>query len=206
MWAFNMKVKPIHLPSHDSGFLYVGNHMGFIDILALASLKPFLFVTSQEMRETPLLGLLCEMGGCLFVERRRRTNIKNELSEMTEALKRGYRLVIYPEATSHNGEVVLPFKRTLVTSAGHAGVPIVPGVFNFTRINQDGFTMKWRDYVCWYGDMTFADAMLRLLTLDSLEASIEFLPEVRVDEQVDRGQLADSLHNEIAKRFVPVQL
>ena len=71
--------------------LVVGNHLGFIDIIAAASIRPNLFVTSQEMRNTPFLGLLTEMGGCIYVNRQSRTNILNELGEMIDYLKAGFR-------------------------------------------------------------------------------------------------------------------
>ena len=61
------KVTHQNLPQTEQGYLYVGNHLGILDILAVASARSYIFVTSQEMRETPLLGLLTEMGGCVFV-------------------------------------------------------------------------------------------------------------------------------------------
>ncbi|RYZ83634.1 MAG: 1-acyl-sn-glycerol-3-phosphate acyltransferase, partial [Proteobacteria bacterium] len=98
--AFNVQVRVKGRPLADTNFLYVGNHTGFVDIFAVSSLIPALFITSQEMRETPGLGTLCEMAGCLFVERRRRSQIMNELGTIAEALREGHTIVLYPEATS----------------------------------------------------------------------------------------------------------
>lgn len=193
------------LPPDQPGLL-VGNHLGFIDIIACASIQPNLFVTSREMRETPVLGLITEMAGCIYVERRSRGNIKNELQEMIEYLRRGFRVVLYPEATSTNGEGILPFKRTLITAAAHAEVPVLPYVFNFREINgEKGFKLKYRDSVCWYGDISFVTAIWRAFGLKSLVCEVEFLSPVYTKTDDDRALVADAIREMIVEKFDPVE-
>lgn len=193
-------------PPEDQPGLVVGNHLGFIDILATASIRPNLFVTSREMRETPVLGLITELAGCIYVERRSRANIRGELGEMIDYLKKGFRIVLYPEATSTNGEQVLPFKRTLMTAAAHAEVPILPYVFNFREINgEPGFQLKYRDHVCWYGDISFFTAIWRSFGLKSLVCEVEFLSPVYTKTDDDRATVADAVREMIVAKFDPVQ-
>lgn len=203
--AFNLELIVKNKPAEDQKFLVVSNHMGFVDILMLASCSPHLFVTSNEMRETPFLGLLTELGGCIYVERRSRTKILEEMKTIVVALQKGFRVVLYPEATSTNGERVLPFKKTLMMAAGQAGVPIQPVVINFRAINGEGFTLKWRDHLCWYGDIPFAVSMWRAATLKSVKAEIEFLEQIHTSPEDDRGLIADKAHAMIVAKFVPVQ-
>lgn len=188
----------------DQAGLVVGNHLGFIDILASASVRPNLFVTSREMQETPVVGLLTDMGGCLYVERRNKAGILNELGEIVDYLKKGFRVVLYPEAQATNGEGVLPFKRTLLTAAAHAQVPILPYVFNFREINgEPGFPLKYRDSVCWYGDIQFHTAVWRALGLKSLVCEIEFLSPVHTRTDEDRRIVADSVREMIVSKYSP---
>lgn len=201
----NAEVKVTNPPTESEKYLLVSNHMGFLDILLLASTRSMVFVTSNEMRETPFLGLLCEMGGCIFVERRSRTKILDEMKGIVEVLKKGFRVVLYPEATSTNGEKVWPFKRTLMMAAAHADVPIQPVVINYRKINGDDFNLKWRDHVCWYGDTPFAVAMWKTLTLRSVKAEIEFLEQIYSKPEDDRGLIADKAHALVAAKFVPVK-
>jgi lyso-ornithine lipid O-acyltransferase len=203
--TFGIKVQVTGMKDPDLIGLVVGNHIGFIDILASASIRNNLFVTSKEMRETPILGLLTEMGGCIYVDRRTRSQIKNELGEIIDALKKGFRVVLYPEATSTNGEGVLPFKRTLITAAAHAGVPILPYVFNFREINgEPGFLLKYRDAVCWYGDIAFYTSIWRAFGLKNLICEIRFLDPVYPAIDTDRAVLADQLHRLIVSHYTPV--
>lgn len=203
--GLGLNLKVINKPSPDEKFLIVSNHMGFVDILSLATSLPLLFVTSKEMRETPFLGLLTEMGGCLYVERRSRTKILEEMKAMVDALKQGFRVVLYPEATSTNGERVLPFKKTLMMAAAQAGVPIQPVVINFREINGEEFNLKWRDHVCWYGDIPFVTSMWKTMTLKSVTAEIEFLEKIHASPEDDRGAVAEKAHALISAKFVPVK-
>lgn len=203
--GFGIHLNVINKPADDQKFLLVSNHMGFIDILMMASVFPMLFVTSNEMRETPFLGLLTEMGGCMYVERRSRTKILEEMKSLIKALQEGFRVVLYPEATSHNGERVLPFKRTLMMAAAHAGVPIQPAVVNFREVNGEEFSLKWRDHLCWYGDIPFATSLWRSLTLKSVNAEIEFLEKIYVNPEEDRGLIAERAHALISAKFIPVK-
>ncbi len=200
---FGVRIQVLNSPAADAPGLVIGNHMGFIDILASGSTRPMLYVTSKEMHETPVLGLLTEMGGCIYVERRSRLGIQNELKHIIQALQEGLNVCLYPEATSTNGEQVLPFKRTLITAAAHAKVPIHPYVLNFKTVNGQPFSLKNRDSVCWYGDISFVTSMVAAFSLNYVEIEIEFLPPVYPTLEDDRAELADRLHSMIAKKFRP---
>ncbi len=202
--VFSLKLIVKNLPSIDKHCLVVSNHMGFVDILMLASTYPMIFVTSNEMRETPFLGLLTEMGGCIFVERRSRTKILEELQHIAGYLKKGYRVTLYPEAQATNGEQVLPFKKTLLMAAAEASVPIQPVVINFRSVNgQQGFPMQYRDSLCWYGDLPFVKSLWGAAKLKSVVGEVQFLETVEISQESDRTEVAEKLHSMISASFSP---
>ncbi|MNJ93334.1 1-acyl-sn-glycerol-3-phosphate acyltransferase [compost metagenome] len=203
--VFGLDLKVINKPADDKPFLLVSNHMGFVDILMLGSQFPMLFITSKEMKETPFLGTLTEMGGCIYVERRSRTKILDEMKSIVESLQKGFRVVLYPEATSTNGEKVLPFKKTLMMAAAHAGVPIQPVVVNFREVNGEEFNVKWRDHLCWYGDIPFVTSLWKSLSLKSVKAELEFLEPFMTSTEDDRGLVAAKAHAAISEKFRPVK-
>lgn len=204
IWFLNIKVVAKNLPRDEKNYLLVGNHLGILDIIVISSLRPTLFITSVEMKQTPGLGLLCEMGGCLFVERRSRSNIHSEIGQIREALKQGVNVVLYPEGTSSNGERVLPFKKSLLTAAAGTGVPILPMVVNYRMCNGEPMSDKWRDYVCWYGDQTFPPVFWRIMTMKSCLAEIEFLDEIEVHSEEQRREVAALAQAQIEARFTPI--
>lgn len=202
--CLNAKLKVINPPPKKDHYLFISNHLGFLDILFLSSIRPSLFITSNEMKETLLLGTLCEMGGCLFIERRSRSNIPKEIENIREKLKQGFNMVLYPEGTSTDGVRVHPFKKSLLTAAAGTGVPIMPLVLNFTHVNGEEMSAKWRDHVFWYGDQSFAGAMWRLLSTKEIKATIEFLHPIHVHNEDERRHVAEHAHKVISDKYISI--
>lgn len=192
------------VPEKNKNYLFVSNHLGILDIIVLSSIHPTLFITSVEMRQTPVLGLLCEMAGCLFVERRSRGNIHNEIGEIRGALQQGLCVTLYPEGTSTSGEKVHPFKKSLLTAAAGTDVPILPLVVNYRSVNGEPMSDKWRDHVCWYGDQKFPPTLWRLLTNRSVVAEVEFLEQIHVHSDEQRREVAAFTHAQISAKYAPI--
>ena len=92
--AFNVKVTYKNAIPADENSLVIGNHTGFIDIVCLQALRGCVFITSLEMKNTPILGQICDLAGCTYVNRKSRMSIQDELKGITEVLKEGSRVVL----------------------------------------------------------------------------------------------------------------
>jgi lyso-ornithine lipid O-acyltransferase len=204
IYFMNAKINVRGMPDKSKSHLIVSNHLGMIDILAISSLRPCLFITSVDMRETPFLGQLAEASGCLFVERRNRSNISNEILVIREALAQGFNVVLFPEATSTNGEKVIPFKKTLMTAAAGTGVPILPLCLNYRKVNGEPNSLKWRDHVFWYGDIPFIDAFKRHFALNSIELDMDFLNEIICHTEEDRRIVSQTAQDQIVAHYTPI--
>lgn len=187
----------------DENSLIIGNHLGFIDLLCLQKIQPCVFITSLEMKYTPVLGQISQLAGCAYVNRLNRSHIKDELYDIVKVLKEGFRIVLYAEAQSSNGEQVLPFKKTLMMAAGYADRPIRPYVFNFTKVNGRPVEYKDRDHLCWYGDQNFFPAIFRTMQLKSIECEIEFLEPMYIKPDDDRTTVSVTVHDRIEAKFKP---
>jgi len=195
------KVKVKHRPPKKQHVLFVSNHVGFVDIFLLASIRPSLFITSVELKETPGLGTLTEMGGCLYVERRNKSNIQNEVKWIRKALEDGFNVVLFPEAMATDGQRVYPFKRTLLTAAAGTGVPIQPVVINYRKANGEKMSDQYRDYLFWYGENGFHHMTWKLLQLWSFEVEVEFLEPVHCHSEEQRHEIAQKLHDMISEKY-----
>ncbi len=177
-----------------AGRLYVSNHLSYLDILVISSLTPSLYVTSVEMRETFGLGFLARIGGCLFVERRSRLNISQEVSELRQALRNGLNVTVFPEATSTPGLEVLPFKNSLFSSVEGLAIPVAPLCLKYTNAGGIELTnevdLQLRDLVHWYGDMKFVSHLFRLCTLGDIRVESCFLPVFNESPALSRKELA----------------
>lgn len=189
----------------EKNYFIVANHMSYLDAPILAAFRPGAFVTSMEMRAVPVLGLITELGGCLYVERRSREKIQNEISSIETALKQGFNVIVFPEATSTNGEKVLQFKRPLFAAAIKTGTPVLPIVIQYESINGVPVTVANRDSLCWYGDMSFGPHFIGLLAQKKIKVRIKILPEIPVTENSCRDRLMDASFALVTKNYQPIR-
>ncbi len=187
-------------------YLLVCNHTGFIDIFAVASQFPSLFITSTDMKATPGLGLLTEFAGCLYVDRKNRSNIHKEILVIREALQQGLNVVLFPEAAAHSGEKIYPFKKTLMTAAAGTGVEILPAVINFRKINGQPMGPQWRDNVFWYGPAPFVGAAWRAFQIRSAEMELEFLTPIICATEEARREVAARAQHMIESKYTPIPI
>lgn len=185
-------------------YLIVANHMSYIDALVIAAWQESAFVTSVEVKNMPFLGLITELAGCLYVERRSKDNIHNEIYEIEEALQQGFHVTFFPEATSTNGTNILPFKRPLFAAAVKTRKPVLPIVIQYESINGEAVTAKNRDYLCWYGDMNFTQHFLQLARLKNIRISLNVCQEIPVTESSTRDTLMETAYKEIKGQYRPV--
>lgn len=204
--SLNVELKVINQPRGEKHHLIVANHLGYLDIFAIASSVPTLFVTSVEMKEAPFLGLLTEMAGCMYVERRNRNNIHNEIKEIEAALNNGFNVVIYPEGRATNGEKVHPFKKSLLMACAGSEANILPAVVNFRSVNQQPMDHKFRDWVCWYDDMPFVTSVWNATQMNHCLLELEFLNEVLVSGESNHRDIAGSAQGQIEAKYVAIPI
>lgn len=185
--------------------LYVGNHLSYMDILVLSSIIPSCFVTSKEIQKTPLLGQITRMAGCLFIERRNKLNLLNEIAELRDAMRLGLRVTVYPEATSTNGEQILRFRRPLFGAAIEAPAPVVPFCLNYRKVDGKPLDLSNRDTVFWYGDMPFASHLWNLAgQLKGVEVDLHFLKPLPMTI-TDSTEMAAAAQAAVEAVFLPVK-
>ncbi len=183
--------------------LLVANHLSYTDIMVLASQTPTCFVTSVEMKQTVGLGWIVQLAGCLFVERRDKKNIHNEVKEITMALQSGFNVVIFPEATSTNGEELLRFRSPLFQAAIDAGVDVKTLAINYQKVDGHRISIANRDLVAWYGDMTFMAHILPLCACRTIHVTISEGARIKAPHQMTAKELSVQSFEEVAKVFKP---
>ena len=199
---FGVKVrKDFTISGYHQNYLIVSNHLSYLDILVISSFFPTCFVTSQEMKETPFLGQLCMLGGCLFVERRKRSGITNEVKELALALASGLNVVIFPEARSTNGEAVIPFRRPLFQAAINSQTDILPMCINYRTLDGEKLTLKNRDKVFWYGDKSFFAHAFSLMTHKSVVAELTAMNPIDSKNFSDKNALADASYELVRNEY-----
>ena len=175
------------LPSPAPRFV-VANHVSWTDVIALASLYPFVFLAKSEVADWPVLGLLARLQGTIFVERGSRQDVARVNDALAGVLRGGSDLVVFPEGTSSVGADVLPFRSAhfgpLEASAARGEAPtLAPVAITYT----DG---AHKIDVGWYGDMTFLPHLWNLMKRGRARCQIIFGAPIETSGK-DRKALAE---------------
>ena len=174
-----------------SGIL-ISNHLSYLDILAIASVTPAVFVSKADVKSWPLFGWFATIAGTVFVNRERRTHVGQVNQEIETALAAGALVVVFPEGTSSNGETILPFRTSLLEPAAAGGHEISVSWLHYEL--QDGDAAN---EVCYWGDHTFFPHLLNLLGKKSVHATLRFGQFQRTTD--DRKKLAKQLHTAVSE-------
>jgi putative phosphoserine phosphatase / 1-acylglycerol-3-phosphate O-acyltransferase len=151
-----------HLWSHRPA-VFVFNHQSKADVVIAAKLlrRDIAGVGKQEIKkETPILGMVMELGGVVFIDRADGKSAINAMKPLVDAMRtEGKSVVIAPEGTRTVSPKLAPFKKGAFHLALQAGVPIVPIVIH----NAGDVAPK--------GDFVFRPATVQVEVLPPVETS-----------------------------------
>ena len=180
-------------------FLLVSNHLGYMDVVALASVSDCVFVAKSEVAGWPVLGRLCRSVNTIFVNRRRRRSLPGVIERVERALGAGSGVVVFAEGTSTGGASVEPFRSPLLDIAARKAMPVHFASLSYRTPPR---CPPAREAVCWWGDMTFLKHLYGLFALPRFDAEVVFGEQPVRDG--DRKALARKLWAAVSAQFVPV--
>jgi 1-acyl-sn-glycerol-3-phosphate acyltransferase len=151
--------------------MIVSNHLSYLDILAYSALVPCVFVAKQEVSHWPIFGLFARLSGTIFVDRTRRLKVAAANHRISEALHAGLVVVLFPEGTSSDGRIVLPFHSSLLEPAIVSARPLTLAAIHY--LPERGAVA---DEICYWGEMTLVPHLLNLLSLPKIRTRITFTP------------------------------
>jgi len=202
--AFNIKLNVKHIENlkqlHKLPYLAVSNHTTYLDIIILASLENYIFITSVEMRGIPFLGKITRNGGCLYTNRKKYVSLPEEINRFTAALLQGFKVMLFPEGTSTNGITVQPFHKSLFQIAIKAKCPVLPICIKYLTLDGKKIQNENRDRIAWYGKMNFLLHYLKLVG-HKLEAEVEILEATPYQEGKTRQDISDDAYQKILKCY-----
>jgi len=151
----------------------ISNHLGYLDIVALAALHRCVFVAKSEIRGWPFLGWLTAMAGTVYVERGRSGAAERVKVATQSAVDAGLPLVFFPEGTTSLGETVLRFHTGLLVQAIEAGQPITAAHIRYRLTEENGPNLSLAN-VCFWDDTPLASHVFRLLAVRGIEIEVRF--------------------------------
>lgn len=174
--------------------LVVANHVSWLDIAALHAVLPEArFVSKSDVKHWPLVGRLVAGAGTLFIERESKRDALRVVHQSADALRAGDTVAVFPEGTTGEGPVLLPFHANLLQAAIVTGTPVQPVVLRFADARH-----AFSPAVEFVGDTTLAQSLWRILCARGLEAHVTVLT-AEGSRHADRRALAEHLRGVIGE-------
>jgi 1-acyl-sn-glycerol-3-phosphate acyltransferase len=135
-WSLKMlAVLGVRLELHgqpaDAPVLLVANHISWLDIPVLHAARYCRFVSKADVQRWPLIGALATGGGTIYIERESRRDAMRAVHRVSDSLRRGEVVAVFPEGTTNDGAELLPFHGNLIQAAMSAQAPAQPVALSF---------------------------------------------------------------------------
>jgi 1-acyl-sn-glycerol-3-phosphate acyltransferase len=165
--------------------MVVANHVSWLDVYAINAMAPMAFVAKDDVRDWPLIGWLSSRTETLFIERGSRSAAMRIKDRLTEQLRQGANVALFPEGTTSAGVTVLPFHSALFQSSIDADTCIAPIAVCYTTSNGERATAP-----IYIGETSLWQSLRAIVRADGITANLSFLPTIDPDG-MDRRQIAE---------------
>lgn len=184
-------------PRLEGAVMWVANHVSWVDIFVLNSVRTTSFVAKSDIRRWPVIGLLVAWAGTLFIDRSHRHAVREAGRQMQACFDAGDAVGLFPEGTSTDGSDVRPFHSGLFSAALESGVPVQPVALRFYRGGRRAPELAF------VGEQTLVANLWVLLGSWGVRVECDFLPPIPMDDEMNRARLASQCHKAIRQAILP---
>jgi 1-acyl-sn-glycerol-3-phosphate acyltransferase len=180
-------------PAHGEAAMIAANHVSWVDIFAVMSVRPARFIAKSEIRAWPAAGWIAERAGTLFVQRARRHDAGRIKTRVHELLAQGDCVGLFPEGTTTEGDRLLAFHTSLFEPAIANAATIHPAAIRYAY--ADGTPCAAFAYV---GETTFLQSVARVIRARGAVAHVDFADPIAPRGGLDRREAARLAHERVA--------
>jgi 1-acyl-sn-glycerol-3-phosphate acyltransferase len=185
-------------------YVIISNHLGYLDGIILGSLFPVIFVSKKEVKSWPLVGWWTTLCGTVFINRQKKGHIPLAVTGISQRLKQGANILLFPEGAASDGEGMLPFQTAPLAAPLRSRAIIVPVTLAYQSIEGQSISAANRDLIYCYGGMAFGPHFLKLLALRQVEVRATIHPKIDCsrydDNSAGRKRLAEDCYNRINRQ------
>jgi 1-acyl-sn-glycerol-3-phosphate acyltransferase len=179
--------------------LVIANHVSWLDIVAISSIVPAVFVTQHSVASWPIFGRLAKLSPSIFVNRDRKFEVRQTINCISDALSVDDVVAIFPEGTSTDGTVVLPFRSALLGAVREAlhkaehlrAVYVQPVSVRYAGPNRRAAAWARED------DSPFFLHLLRVIRLRRIDVTLSWETPIPAGINSDRKILTKTLEKTI---------
>ncbi|WP_295952343.1 lysophospholipid acyltransferase family protein [Rhodoferax sp.] len=190
--VFGIRLRVQGTPPAQGPLLLVANHISWLDIAVIHAAGYCRFVSKSDVKHWPIVGTLATGAGTLYIERESRRDAMRVVHHMTERLRAGEVVAVFPEGTTGDGRNMLPFHANLLQAAISADVPVLPLALRFVDVHTGALHFA----PSFVGDETLLGSLWRTLGASTLGAEVRFGTPERAEGR-DRRTWAHDLQRTV---------
>ncbi len=179
-------------PNHVRPLLIVSNHISYLDIIAYGSVLPIVYTPKSEIATWPLIGPICRLIGCVFIDRKA-VRTSDNMDNIKKALAGDRPVLLFAEGTTSDSKRILPLRSSYFSITQEGGIMVQPALLAYTKIHGLPVDSTTRPLIAWYGNMDFLPHLKTLLKSGPILAEIEFFPVVNPQDFENRKILSTHL-------------
>jgi 1-acyl-sn-glycerol-3-phosphate acyltransferase len=176
----------------EAGAMIAANHVSWLDIFAISSVRPTRFIAKSEIRDWPAAGWVVERAGTIFIRRERRHDTMRINELVHDALMQGDRVGLFPEGTTTEGDRLLKFHSSLFEPAVANHAHVHPCAIRYEH--PDGTLCRAMAYV---GELSFMQSLGLVIRQRGVVARIAFAPAIETDGR-NRREVAAAARASVA--------
>lgn len=204
MACCGVKIRTRGRPRRQGAVLWVANHVSWVDIFVMDSVRAVSFIAKSDIRKWPLIGWLVAGAGTLFIERGRRHAVRAVGHQMSTRFDNGEAVGLFPEGTTSPGLDVASFHSSLFEPALRAGVDVQPVALLF--LHRGERTTRY----AFVGEQTLVHNVWNLLTSTGTVVEVVFCPVTSAAECKELGRAgvaarAESMIRDVVREGVSSQ-
>ena len=190
LWCCGVRIVVQGNPVLRESVFWVANHVSWVDIFVLNSVRTTSFVAKSDIRRWPVIGWLVAGAGTVFIDRGQRQAIKAVGEQMKQRFERGEVVGLFPEGTTSPGFDIADFHTSLFEPAIRAGVDIQPVALRFYDRGVRS------DRIAFVGEQTLVQNIWCMLSAGKSLVEVEFLPLMAAEQcrEMGRAQVAGQAH------------
>jgi 1-acyl-sn-glycerol-3-phosphate acyltransferase len=168
------------------GRLIVANHRSAIDVAVLLRIFGGHMVSRADLSTWPLLGKSARSVGTIFVDRASTASGAGAIREMRRLLAQGQRVILFPEGTTFEGDVVRPFQGGAFIAALRTNASIVPVGIAYPKSSGAAFVNE-----------SFTRHLMRMSGADPTRVVVRVGAPIPVHEGARAAELAAQSHADV---------
>lgn len=167
--------------------LLMGNHRSYLDPIVIIHDVIACPVSKAEVAAWPIVGYGAKVTGILFLKRESIGSRKKTLSGISDQVREGFAVILFPEGTTHDLPQCMEFKFGGFNLAAQESIPVAPIAIDYRNK---------ADY--WIGNDTFLPHFLKSFGEREIHVHVRYGPLLRdADPEILRKSAMNWINQEL---------